>query len=45
MKSAFRSVLTINYTPNKKKLDYESIKQYFQENNLLNGYGFIYKNY
>ncbi len=39
MKIAFKSVLTINFTPNKNKLDYDSIKTYFQENNLLNGIG------
>lgn len=39
MKQAFKSILTINYTPNKNKLDYETTKAYIQEKNLLNGIG------
>lgn len=39
MKIAFKSVLTISFTANKNKLDYDSIKEYFQENNILKNIG------
>lgn len=39
MKQAFKSILAINFTPNKNKVDYESVKNYLQENSLLNGVG------
>ena len=46
MKQAFKSILTINFTPNKNKLDYDAIKSYLQENNLsLNGIGIFFPYY
>lgn len=44
MKQAFKSILTINFTPNKNKVDYDTVKNYLQENSLLNGIGIFNKN-
>ena len=35
MKAVFKGVLTIDFTENKSKLDFESIKNYLIENKLL----------
>jgi hypothetical protein len=40
MKVVFKGVLTINFTENKTKLDFTSIKNYLLENNLLVNIGF-----